>query len=265
VIDLLRKPLFFRKPPENTILREASRSYGNSIQEPRDFHIDLSIARSDEGIEGFRACSVLVVSEITGEASIKLNSMNNPAFDLTKLRKFTERIKRVFLTNTAQTGLALTLTAGAEDMEVSIRDMEADIALMALYQGLNPFITPSDTLIASSDAEVPHTGTTNWTKTKEFNILSPGEYRTTFQFKHGGSDSDAHARIYKNGVAFGTQRTKDQTEQTYAETYTEDLLFEEGDLCQMYQKVNVSARISYVRNFRLKGTLALTHAGENPV
>ena len=108
----------------------------------------------------------------------------------------------------------------------------------------------SDTLRASADTERSRGNTeTTPTKMKEISTEYGGILRVKFEGK-GQSGSQQHARIYKNGVAFGTLRTF--TDATYRE-YSEDLLFEKGDLIQLYLWVSFSnsSYRAYGKNFRV--------------
>lgn len=108
----------------------------------------------------------------------------------------------------------------------------------------------SDTLRASADTERSRGYTeTTPTKMKEISTEYGGIIRVKFEGKGQSSDLQ-HAQIYKNGVAFGTLRTF--TDATYRE-YSEDLLFEKGDLIQLYLWVSFSnsSYRAYCKNFRV--------------
>lgn len=108
----------------------------------------------------------------------------------------------------------------------------------------------SNTLRASADTERSRGNTeTTPTKMKEISTEYGGILRVKFEGK-GQSGSQQHAQIYKNGVAFGTLRTF--TDATYRE-YSGDLLFEKGDLIQLYLWVSFSnsSYRAYGKNFRV--------------
>ena len=70
-----------------------------------------------------------------------------------------------------------------------------------------------------------------WLKCKQFTVPHDGIYRTKFNMKTQGSTYDAYGRIYKNGVAYGTERWERDAVVT---TYTEDLYFNAGDRCEIW-------------------------------
>lgn len=83
-------------------------------------------------------------------------------------------------------------------------------------------------------------------KKAEFTIAMRGTYRVSFGIRSSGGET-IYMRIYKNGVAYGTQRS---TAQMSGTTYTEDLSFEVGDTCQLYGYV--SSLKGYLYNYCLK-------------
>lgn len=74
-------------------------------------------------------------------------------------------------------------------------------------------------------------------------------YRVTFEIGDPNSGT-AYGRIYKNGVAFGTERL---TSLTSPVSYSEDLAFTAGDLLQLYVR-NDSAQTNY-SGFKVEAAL----------
>ena len=109
-------------------------------------------------------------------------------------------------------------------------------------------IIAGSTLLAFADTE-NISNVQDYTKIKEILLTESGTYTVTFaqQASTGGTTS---GRVYKNGVAFGTEKTT--TSGTYV-TQTEDLVFTEGDLVQLYIKNTVGGQAEH-KNFRLNGT-----------
>lgn len=105
-----------------------------------------------------------------------------------------------------------------------------------------------DVLQASADTERSAASST-YTKVKEIQVPRNGTYRVKFdhQGQDGATDYRGKARIYKNGVAFGTERI---TGLTYT-TYSEDLEFSAGDLVQLYYARGTLGSTSNVKNFRI--------------
>lgn len=77
-------------------------------------------------------------------------------------------------------------------------------------------------------------------KATEMIIGRSGYYNTFFQMEDTGGGSADNARIYKNGVAYGTDRSY-----TVAASFSEDLIFKKGDLFQIYIKSDNSSRVNF--------------------
>jgi len=114
---------------------------------------------------------------------------------------------------------------------------------------------PSDNLKASSDSEQNTTSAT-YVKIKEIvvadyapkiNDKDVGKLRIKFDLATNDTSVAAYGRIYKNGVALGTERS---TQQTTYQTYTEDLEFKAGDKIQLYAHSDGS-KLAKVSNFRV--------------
>jgi hypothetical protein len=109
--------------------------------------------------------------------------------------------------------------------------------------------TTSGSLVAVADTE-RSTTEISYTKLKEFVINGSGSVFVSFDLKANGATG--YARIYKNGVAVGTERSK--TADTYT-TYTETISgLVSGDLVQLYAKRSGVVQAT-VRNFRLYASL----------
>ncbi len=80
-----------------------------------------------------------------------------------------------------------------------------------------------------------------YTKVKEIKVGRSGSYRIRFDLACAAAAGTAYGRIYKNGVAIGTERSKvaDVNYTTYTEDFTGIVL---GDLIQLYAK---SAGVNY--------------------
>lgn len=112
----------------------------------------------------------------------------------------------------------------------------------------------SNTLRASADTERSRGGTdlpiNTPTKYKEISTEFGGIIRVKFDGRGNGYTGQEYAQVYKNGVPVGTLR--DVSSSTYT-TFSEDLLFEKGDLIQLYiwtTSSNPSYK-SYGKNFRV--------------
>jgi hypothetical protein len=114
--------------------------------------------------------------------------------------------------------------------------------------GGSTYVSESDALAISADTE-RNTASASYTKLKEISFYFNGTLRIKFDMRHTTGDTNAKGIIYKNGVAYGTERSSTST--SYI-TYSEDLAFVAGDKIQLYARV-VSAGYgaTYIRNFRI--------------
>ena len=98
-----------------------------------------------------------------------------------------------------------------------------------------------DHLIVSADTE-RNTDSTPYAMAKEIIIGLGGTLRIKFDGKFQSNQS--YARIYRNGVAVGTEQTLTNTYQTFSEDIAG---WSAGDLVQLYTK----GLYAYVKNFRI--------------
>jgi hypothetical protein len=97
----------------------------------------------------------------------------------------------------------------------------------------------SDDAMGSSAANIGTNLTTSYEKIGEIQLNDVGGViRTTFSLTEV-SNGTTYGRIYKNGVAHGTERSTTEEGPT---AFTEDLVFERGDLIQLYAKNTNSQR-----------------------
>ena len=105
-----------------------------------------------------------------------------------------------------------------------------------------------DNLVCSADTQ-RNTTELSYTKVKEIETTEAGIYRVKFDMRGGGGGQFFFGKIYKNGVALGTEYTGNGTDYT---TCSEDLTFAAGDLIQLYY--HASGEIPndiYTKNFRI--------------
>jgi len=272
-----------REVRPDSLIRKALEAPKDLFQQ-KSYTLDLGTARDWQQVEQFREAENLLVAEITGTAQIKLDTLSNPAHDLTKVQAFRGLVKRVFIYNTAQSGKTLVLKAGVTIFEKSMRDIEADISSMQtdianvksdiadvktaiqsvdskqddVLGSLVNIVTVSDNLLLSSDAQVDTTEDTPQ-KVKEFLIKIGGKYRIKFDF-YNGTPGYGAGRIYINGVGVGTQRAAG----TWT-TFSEDLDVDVNDLLQLYIWDSPTTGHAYARNFRLYGDESHSIGVENTV
>lgn len=119
------------------------------------------------------------------------------------------------------------------------------------------YYAASDTLLDSSDAEEYH-GVTSYVKLKELTIpddifSNDSTLRIKFDLKSDNGATPVYGRIYRNGVAVGTERST--TNSSY-QSYSEDISgWSASDLIQLYSKTSSFGDDVYVRNFRVYGDI----------
>ncbi|HHV79102.1 MAG TPA: hypothetical protein GXX40_05750 [Firmicutes bacterium] len=131
---------------------------------------------------------------------------------------------------------------------------------ISVYPLLDNMIVPSNLLIASADSE-RGTSSSSYIKVKEIRVLRSGIYRVSFGIRSDTSGTYAYGRIYKNGVAYGTEWSVGASGNLITET--EDLAFTAGDLVQLYLRRSGSSGGAWVGNFRLYGTPSAFLVGTN--
>lgn len=115
-------------------------------------------------------------------------------------------------------------------------------------------IIASETIRYSSDASASVT-TASYVKYKELTMTNSytGSWRITFDLFGDPyyTGQLGFGRIYKNGVAYGIERSNAETEGlvNYSEDFT-NISITSGDLIQLYGKRN--GLLSYLENFRIK-------------
>jgi len=87
-----------------------------------------------------------------------------------------------------------------------------------------------------------------YVKVKEAVVPRSGTYRVKFDLKCFDATAIAYGRIYKGGVAHGTEQT--QADATWT-TKSEDLVFDALDTVELWYKTNNINKDAFVRNFKL--------------
>jgi hypothetical protein len=113
------------------------------------------------------------------------------------------------------------------------------------------WITPTDNVLVSNATEVYISGNA-YTLFKQIDIQFGGTIRTYFEL-HAQAGFTAYGRVYRNGIAVGTERTTTST--TYV-AFTEDIAnWLIGDFYQIYAHSS-GATYTYVRNQQVRGVLS---------
>lgn len=114
--------------------------------------------------------------------------------------------------------------------------------------------TISSVSIQHHDTEVDSYETV-YTKKKTITIdilhPSPSIIKTYFELRSPDS-VNVYGRIYKNGIAFGTERIMSNVAWT---SYYEDLSFVEGDTLEVYIKTSNAVNPVEMGDLRIKGTI----------
>jgi hypothetical protein len=159
------------------------------------------------------------------------------------------------------------LTANSDDRVASQKATKtyADTKQSALVSGTNIKTVNGNSLLGSGDLTVAtqyaagstalitanterNTTSTTYAKLKEIYLAYGGVVSTTFDLKKGNEgDAAAYGRIYIDGVAAGTERSRDNV--AY-QTFTEDITVTAGCLIQLYAKI--ASGTAYVQNFQIK-------------
>lgn len=115
--------------------------------------------------------------------------------------------------------------------------------------GVNPDYVAGSYSI-SNPSKVVHGGTeTSYTKIAEIYIPRNGTFTTKFMLARNVGVDTVRGRIYRNGIAVGTERISSSTTLT---EYSEDISgWVRGDLCQLYAKADSGAESYDCGNLRL--------------
>lgn len=145
------------------------------------------------------------------------------------------------------------------NLKVSVEELSEVLYGLLCCAGGGPYQSTSDILF--SNDEQTSADSAEYVKIKEINVgYLSGNLKVVFDSRDPSGESHwVHARIYKNDVAFGTERSQNGDWYTYEET----LEFEKCDLLQLYVKNNDSGYPCQVRNLRILGKFALPTAPKN--
>lgn len=148
-------------------------------------------------------------------------------------------------------------------IDVKARDVNLNSSIASTLIAYNPNIYDpvtidrisnagvGDNLLIASDT-LSRNASTTYTLIKEIRLAIAGNYRISFDLcTNSVSGNPVSARIYKNGVAIGTERTTTSIDPAYV-TYTEDINgWEATDLCQIWAKRVSTVATAKVINFRV--------------
>lgn len=173
---------------------------------------------------------------------IRANSVHVLVYDGTNFVVMTPD----FATTSTAWTIKTTSQSNAEDFTIS----NTAIVPQNLLNFFN--VIAWSTLVVSDDT-TENTTSSTYVKLKQFTINKTGTYTVEFTIWGGWAGSyTLYGRIYKNGVAHGTERS-------WAGSYTENLAFTAWDTCELRWRINIVSGTPSLplSNFRLKGALQL--------
>ena len=142
-----------------------------------------------------------------------------------------------------------------------------DAATKKYVDDNNPLYTAGDTLLASADTETTTAPGTSYVKRKEIRTDRGGTLRVLFKINTQDSGETAYGRIYRNGIAVGTEQACNyfpgDPPPDVCETSEDIAGWTPGDLVQLYAKSTGAAagvglsifRIHTSQIFTLEATL----------
>ena len=137
--------------------------------------------------------------------------------------------------------------SATEQAKILPENIKEDVSILGVTGTLGKFEAGDYLLVISSEDRF--LSDTSYTKVKEFLIKKTGTYRVSFELSTNDytGESWAYGRIYKNGTAIGTERSRNLT--SYV-TFTEDFAFTVGDYCQLYL-ASSSSKYARAKNLKL--------------
>ena len=126
-----------------------------------------------------------------------------------------------------QVGLRTDAASATGSLHAKVKDIK-DTYTADYLKGGTIFTYASNTLQASADTEQNVEVGQAYILAKSIQIGTTGVIRVSFDLKSAVAAYNADGTIYRNGVAYGTERNANST---YI-TFTEDLFFTKGDYIQ---------------------------------
>lgn len=227
-----------------------------SCQQVAFISLDVS-GNGGQGIEFVSGNTDNMVSE---------SVINNNASDGIKMTATTDRtsVIGVSITNSGGYGINIAastcdenyITAPAFSTNTSGNINDSGTNTTILGRGGALFVGPADTYLLTSDTTEASTASGTYVKLMEINLGNyAGKLRIKFDMKNSGLGTDVYARVYRNGVAVGTEQSTGSG--TYS-TKSEDILdWNSNDLVQIYGK-GAGSDSCFVDEFKIYADKTLT-------
>jgi len=144
--------------------------------------------------------------------------------------------------------------AGKKIMNLGEPTNDNDAARNIEVKNLRANIIASDTIVHDNSVDKTQNALV-YTKTKEIKIKRAyaGSYRIKFEISCSGAGGDVngYAKIYKNGVVVGTERTHNNGDPytSFSEDFVDDL--EKDDLIQIYCKTSDGSWPVHCKSFKV--------------
>lgn len=203
------------------------------------------------------ACTINLNS--LGAKSIKTRWGNDPQdWDIAGIRELTYDGTNFVLTLNKATTDEQWLAESATESEMAAGSDTFRYVTVSQWTDFYGYSITAWTTYISAQANTERTTTSaTYVKLKEIQIKRSWNYTVSFDLD--SNSNTVFARIYKNGVAFGTEQSKSWVGYV---TKTEDLTFSAGDLLQLYAN-KWTATTAYVKNLNVKYALTKVTAWYN--
>lgn len=152
------------------------------------------------------------------------------------------------------------LVQGTYSVQVGVAISATEILIQKSPRIVTTSQVASDTLKFSNDTD-NNTMSLSYVKVKEIR-LNENCPAVRIKFYLSNATRQGYGKIYKNGVAIGTERSKSQSGETFSEDFTG---FVAGDLIQLYAKASNGDDTANVSAFRLYFDRTIVNINDIPL
>lgn len=142
-------------------------------------------------------------------------------------------------------------TVALQELQWTESNLKLNTNLFGKVGTVTPYEIASGENVLAVSQNIVYVTVASMTKIRETRVTMAGTYKVTFGLSAHGTSNTAVGRIYVNGVARGTTRTKTDATVTY---YDEDLTLNANDLVQIYAS-SVVANGAGITGFSIKTSL----------